>query len=158
MKSTKLEKGYFKFIWYEEVDEFDSVNDIRILNQTFMRGGEDFRVFYTYNPPKSITSWVNAESVIPKDTKFTHHSDYRDVPHDWLGDVFFVEANHLKKVNEAAYKNEYLGEVTGTGGEIFSNVKLEVIPDDVIKQYDNVRHGIDWGYAIDPFLLYQMSL
>ena len=58
VKSGKLRHGYVKFIWYEEADEF-SIEDIRTINQTFMRGGDSFRVFYTFNPPKSRKSWVH---------------------------------------------------------------------------------------------------
>src|SRR5690606_26220847 len=50
LKSSKLKKGYFKYIWYEELDEFFGMEEIRNINQTFMRGGEDFVVFYSYNP------------------------------------------------------------------------------------------------------------
>ncbi|MDK2811645.1 MAG: phage terminase large subunit, partial [Petroclostridium sp.] len=32
--------------------------EIRIINQSLMRGGQQFIVFYTYNPPNSIRNWV----------------------------------------------------------------------------------------------------
>ena len=63
--------------------------------------------------------------LIKDKNKIIHHSTYLDVPKIWLGEQFFIEAEHLRKVNESAYKHEYLGEVTGTGGAVFGNIILE---------------------------------
>jgi len=151
IKSTKLAQGYFRYIWYEETDEFNGMEDIRTINQSLMRGGEKFDVFYTYNPPKSVNSWVNAEASIDMPNRLVHHSDYTTVPVDWLGRQFIIEAEHLKKTKPEAYRHEYMGEVTGTGGEVFDNVTLRIITDAEIKEFDHIRRGIDWGYAVDPF-------
>ncbi|WP_082055768.1 phage terminase large subunit [Geobacillus kaustophilus] len=62
VKSSKLRRGYIKYVWYEEVDEF-LPEDIRTINQTFLRGGPKFVVFYSFNPPKSQRNWVNAEEL-----------------------------------------------------------------------------------------------
>ena len=152
IKSTKLRKGYFKFIWYEETDEFNGMEEIRNINQTLMRGGKEFVVFYTFNPPNRVNAWVNEEILIDRPDRKVHHSTYLTVPRDWLGEQFFIEAEHLKKVNEKAYRHEYLGEVTGTGGEVFTNVTIRKITDEEIKIFDRIKRGIDWGYAIDPFV------
>ena len=61
MKSIKVSKGYIKYIWYEEADEFEGMEKIRNINQSVMRGGKKFIVFYSFNPPKSSKSWVNEE-------------------------------------------------------------------------------------------------
>lgn len=151
LKSTKVSKGYIKYVWYEELDQFNGMEEIRSINQSFLRGGDDFVVLYTYNPPKSVQSWVNTESTIKRNDRLVHHSDYRDVPKEWLGEQFLIEAEHLKKVNPMAYEHEYLGEVTGTGGEIFSNVTIRKITGEEIKRFDRIKRGIDFGYAVDPF-------
>lgn len=151
IKSAKVSKGYFKFIWYEEVDEFSGMEEIRMINQSLMRGGKRFIVFYTYNPPKSVRNWVNQEVTIPRADRKVHHSNYLSVPRDWLGEQFLIEAEHLKKTNPTAYAHEYGGKVTGTGGEVFSNLKLRRISDEEIVSYYNIRRGIDFGYAIHPF-------
>ena len=62
LKSVKFQRGYAKYIWYEEADEFSGMAEIRSMNQSLMRGGEEFRVFYSYNPPKYARSWVNQEA------------------------------------------------------------------------------------------------
>lgn len=151
IKSAKVSKGYFKFIWYEEVDEFSGMEEIRMINQSLMRGGKKFIVFYTYNPPKSVRNWVNQEVTIARSDRKVHHSSYLTVPRDWLGEQFIIEAEHLKKTNPTAYAHEYGGKVTGTGGEVFSNVKLRPISDEEIATFDRIRRGNDWGYAVDPF-------
>lgn len=156
IKSTKVKKGYIKYIWYEELDEFFGPEEIRTINQSLMRGGEIFVVFYTYNPPKSSRSWVNQEAKIPKSGRKVHHSDYRSVPVKWLGKVFIAEAEHLAKTNEMAYRHEYLGEEVGTGLEVFTNVTLREITDEEIKVFDRIKQGLDFGYAVDPVAFEKM--
>jgi PBSX family phage terminase large subunit len=151
IKSIKFRHGYCKFIWYEEVDEFNGIEEIRMINQSLMRGGEKFFVFYSYNPPKSANSWVNAEVQLTREDRLVHHSTYLTVPREWLGEQFFIEAEHLKATKEDSYKHEYLGEVTGTGGEVFNNVKCRPITDEEIKSFSVIRRGMDFGYAVDPF-------
>lgn len=150
IKSMKFAKGYTKFIWYEELDEFTSMEEIRMINQSLMRGGPKFIVFYTYNPPKSANNWVNTEKKLTRPDRLVHHSTYLTVPEDWLGHQFMVEANHLKETKPNAYEHEYLGIETGTGGEIFDNVQIRKISDEEIEEFYNVHRGLDFGYAIDP--------
>lgn len=156
IKSTKVKKGYIKYIWYEELDEFFGPEEIRVINQSLMRGGDIFVVFYTYNPPKSSRSWVNQEAKIPKIGRRVHHSDYRSVPKKWLGKVFIADAEHLANTNEMAYRHEYLGEEIGTGLEVFTNVTLREITDEEIATFDKIKQGLDFGYAIDPVAFEKM--
>ena len=108
-------------------------------------------VSYTHlNPPKSVQSWMNTEVDIPRADRVVHHSAYLEVAKEWLGSQFLIEAEHLKKTKPEAYRHEYLGEVTGTGGEVFANVRIEAFTDEQIKRFDNIRQGNDWGYAVDP--------
>ena len=150
IKSIKLPHGYFKLGWYEELDEFDGMEEVRNINQSLMRGGEEFCFFYSYNPPKSVNNWVNAEASIARPDRLVHHSDYRTVPRQWLGEQFFREAEILRTTNEKAYRHEYLGEATGTGGAVFENVELREITDEEISRFDKLYSGLDWGYSIDP--------
>jgi len=149
VKSGKLRHGYVKYIWYEEADEF-TLEDIRTINQTFMRGGDSFRVFYTYNPPRSRKAWVHEYKNNPPAGWFVHHSTYLTVPREWLGEQFFIEAETLKQRNELAYRHEYLGEDVGTGGEVFKNLTIRRISDDEIKTFDRIKRGLDFGFAAHP--------
>jgi len=154
MKSINLGKGYIKYCWFEEVDQFAGMEEIRNIIQSLFRGEDKKRIsFFSFNPPKSARSWVNQEVKIPKKGKRVHHSDYRDVPREWLGERFLADAEHLREVNETAYRHEYLGEEVGTGLEIFTNVTLETLGD----IHENIRQGLDFGYAVDPVCFERMS-
>lgn len=152
MKGIKFSQGYAKVVWYEELDEFNGMNEIRNLNQSLLRGGNGYKVFYSYNPPSSVNSWVNEESLINREDRLVHHSSYLDVDKNWLGDQFIIEAEELKKNNETAYRHEYLGEITGTGGLVFSNITVRAITEVESSQWDKngYRRGLDFGFAIDP--------
>lgn len=151
LKSINIGKGYIKYAWFEELDQFGSMNEIRNILQSVFRGGDQKRaVFSSYNPPKSSRSWVNQEAKMPKPGKRVHHSTYLDVPKHWLGERFLADARHLKRTNELAYRHEYLGEETGTGLEVFTNVILETITDEQIARFDRIRQGLDFGYAAHP--------
>lgn len=151
LKSIKLAKGCAKYVWFEEVDQFGGIFELRNILQSVFRGTTKTQIaFYSYNPPKSARSWVNAESKTPKEGRVVHYSDYRTVPPEWLGETFLANAEHLKNTNEDAYKHEYLGEETGTGLEVFNNVTLRQITDKEISLFDYIYQGLDFGFAADP--------
>lgn len=158
IKSIKFKKGFCKYGWYEEWDEFFGMEEVRSINQSLLRGGYDYACFYSYNPPKMLTSWVNEEVLIPRTDRIVHTSTYLDVPKEWLGEEFIIEAETLKKHNELAYKNEYLGEATGTGGAVFNNITLREITDEEIKTFTYISDGIDFGFAVDPAVYTQNHL
>lgn len=149
-KSVKLRKGYFAYAWYEELDEFTGINEINMLNQSVLRGGDSFWVFYSFNPPKSLSAWVNYEAGIPRPDKVVSHSTYLDVPPSWLGPQFIIEAEAMKKQNADKYRHEYLGEAIGTGGNVFDNVEGMVMDKSVIDTFDRCLYGLDFGFAVDP--------
>lgn len=152
VKASKFRRGYAKYIWYEEVDEFNSMAEIRTINQSLGRGGPGITFLYSYNPPESNTNWVNLEVEQQgiRDEVMVHHSDYTSVPPEWLGEVFIQEAEHLKKVNKDKYDHEYMGLVTGTGAEVFKNITVRQISDEEIRSFDKIHRGMDHGYAGDP--------
>lgn len=150
-KSIKVSQGYIKYLWFEELDEFEGPEKIRSIQQSVVRGGEKFTVFYSYNPPKSQRSWVNDPVQWKRPDTIEHHSTYLSVPREWLGEQFIVDAEHLRDTKPELYKHEYLGEVTGTGAEVFTNLVNRRITDEEIRTFDRIRRGVDWGYAADPF-------
>ena len=157
MKSINLGRGYIKYAWFEEVDQFAGMDEIRNILQSLFRGENKKRiVFFSYNPPKSGRAWVNQEAKIPKPGRRVHHSIYLDVPPEWLGERFLADAEHLKNTNETAYRHEYLGEEVGTGLEVFTNVTLRPIPDEEIRRFDRIKQGLDFGFAADPVAFEKM--
>ena len=156
IKSIKLPFGYVGVVWYEELDQFAGMEEIRNLNQSLMRGGSKFWCFSSYNPPKSANNWVNEEMLLDEQDRLVHRSDYLSVNPDWLGPQFIYEADKLKAKNETAYRHEYLGEITGTGGAVFENVTEKRITDEEIQQFDRRRYGLDFGFAVDPLAFVSM--
>lgn len=150
-KSIKLTKGYFKYLWFEELAEFSGMEAVRTIKQSIMRGSDTAFTLYSYNPPRSAQSWVNDEGLKDIPTRLVHSSTYLDVPKEWLGEIFIKEAESLKESNPLAYRNEYLGEITGNGGSVFENVEVRDITDDEIKNMAYFYQGVDWGYFPDPF-------
>ncbi len=152
LKSTKVAKGYIRYIWYEELDEFSGQEEIDTINQSLMRGGDVFCCFYSFNPPREKNNWVNSMCSDPRADRFVHRSDYRTVPKIWLGPQFIAEAEYLRERNPSRYENEYLGIATGTGAEVFPNVVVREISDEEIASGERYCRGLDWGYGADPFV------
>lgn len=150
IKSIKPRVGFFQRIWFEELAEFSGMEEVRTVLQSVLRGGKDFTVFYSYNPPQVRQNWVNFEAEVQVENRLVHHSTYQDVPREWLGDIFFKEAELLKLNKPMAYEHEYLGVATGTGGTVFDNIETRTITDEEIQRFDKIRQGIDWGFSIDP--------
>lgn len=156
IKSVKLSTGYFKYIWFEERAEFDGPEEERTILQSLMRGGSEFFVFYSWNPPKSMNSWVNQDILEERPDTAVSHTDYRTVPREWLGEQFFIEAEHLQETKPKAYEHEYLGVATGTGGAVFENVTVRAITDDELAVFDRIKQGLDFGYGADPLAYIKM--
>ena len=152
-KSIKLTRGYFKYLWFEELTEFRGMEDIRSIKQSVLRGGERTVTFYSYNPPRSAQNWVNREVLLPRADRLVHKSTYLDVigeHREWLGESFISEAEAVRETNERAYRNEYLGEVTGSGGSVFENLTIREIGVDEISSFGMVYAGLDFGWFPDP--------
>lgn len=150
-KSIKIAKGYFKFLWFEELDEFSGEEEIRSVQQSVLRGGTKFVVFKSFNPPISKTNWANQHILISRKDALRHKSCYTEVPPEWLGKQFFEDAEFLKETNPRAYDHEYNGNAIGAGGEVFDNLLIEEIPEETIETFDHIYMGIDWGWFPDPF-------
>lgn len=149
-KSIKASKGYFKYLWFEELDEFSGIEEIRTVQQSVLRGGSKFVVFKTFNPPISRSNWANTYVNEPRADSFRHKSDYRSVPIEWLGQQFIDDAEHLKNTNPRAYEHEYLGIPVGLGTNIFDLLEIRTITDEEIQNYQSIYQGQDWGWWPDP--------
>ena len=151
IKSLKTPKDmYVGITWYEEFDQFAGMLEVRKINQSLIRGGDDYIQFYSYNTPPSKQHFVNIEKRIPKPSRLVNLSDYRSVPKKWLGQAFIDEAEFLKETNEKAYENEYLGVETGIGGNVFENLEIREITNEEIETYDYIYMGLDFGWYPDP--------
>lgn len=156
IKSLKSAEFPFALAWVEEMAEFKTEDEITTITNSLLRGeledGLFYKFFYSYNPPKRRQSWVNKkyESSFQPDNTFVHHSTYLDNP--FISKQFIEEAEAAKQRNEMRYRWEYLGEAIGSGVVPFSNLQIEKcsITDEMVASFDNIRNGLDYGYATDP--------
>ena len=150
VKSIKVPFGYIGAAHFEELDQFDGPEQIRNVEQSIFRGDTAI-CFKSFNPPSMARNWANKYVLEKKQGKLIHHSSYLTTPVEWLGPKFLADAEYLQQKNPTAYRHEYLGEVVGSGTEVFSNVRAETITDAQIRAFDRVYNGLDWGYYPDPF-------
>lgn len=150
LKSIKPARGVFRYVWFEEFSELPGPNFLRNVMQSVQRGGDNFTVFRSFNPPISQNNWANIFIAEPDERAITLLTNYTMIPTAWLGDSFIYEAERLREINPTAYRHEYLGEPTGTGGEVFPNVEVREITDAEIINMGYVYQGLDFGFAADP--------
>lgn len=151
LKSYKPRQGSFRYVWFEELTNFNGINEVNNIIQTMARGEGEHCVIMTYNPPMSTSNWCNEEfdapcgKVLGFDSntyteriefelngemhsikQIVHHSTYLDVIEsghsNWLGLTFIAQAEQAKKNNPTYYRWAYLGEVVGTDANVFSNI------------------------------------
>lgn len=156
VKSIKVPFGYIGIDWFEELDQFDGPEQIRNVEQSTLRGGAFSFTFKSFNPPAMARNWANKYVQEAKQGKLVHHSSYLTTPVEWLGPRFIADAEHLKATNPTGYRHEYLGEVVGSGTEVFQNLDVRAITADEIKQFDRVTSGVDWGWYPDPWAFNRM--
>lgn len=154
IKSIKKSKFPIARLWIEEEAEFKTEDEVQTIIDSIVRAELDvdlfYSIFHSYNPPKRKQHWLNKKyntQFVPKNT-FVHHSDYRDNP--FLSQAALNDIEHTRLTNPQKYKWNYLGEPTGGGVVPFENLVFRKITDDEVRTFDNIRQGLDWGYAADP--------
>ena len=154
IKSLKDSRFPFAIAWVEELAEFRTEEEVTTITNSLLRGeldeGLQYKFFFTYNPPKRKQSWVNKKygTQFVSGNTFVHHSTYLDNP--FIAKEFIKEAEETKKKNEIKYRWEYMGEAIGSGITPFNNLEFREITDEEAANFDNIRNGLDFGYATDP--------
>ena len=154
IKSLKDSRFPFAVAWVEELAEFRTEEEVTTITNSLLRGeldeGLQYKFFFTYNPPKRKQSWVNKKygTQFVSGNTFVHHSTYLDNP--FISKEFIKEAEETKKKNEIKYRWEYMGEAIGSGITPFNNLQFREITDEEAANFDNIRNGLDFGYATDP--------
>jgi PBSX family phage terminase large subunit len=146
LKSFKMSNFPITDIWFEEVDEHRTENDVNVIEDSIVRGtlpdGLKFTVWYSYNPPKRRTNWTNLKFDISSKTLFVHKSDYTMNP--WAGPDVHAKAEEKRKHNEMFYRWYWLGEPVGGALRPFNNV---VIKEFNIDKLTNISQGLDFGWT-----------
>lgn len=148
LKSYNVTFGYVKMLLHEEADEMAGVAQMDNIEDTFLRSDTPALDVKIFNPPQSANNFMNAYVEEKRNDPSTYiaHSYYYNVPQKWLGKRFFERAEWFKQYKPRYYQNNYLGEVTGTGGVIFDNVETRKLTDEFIQELPYFYYGLDFGY------------
>lgn len=148
LKSYNVTFGYVKMLLHEEADEMAGVAQMDNIEDTFLRSDTPALDVKIFNPPQSANNFMNTyvEEKRNDPSTFIAHSYYYNVPQKWLGKRFFERAAWFKQHKPRYYQNNYLGEVTGTGGVIFDNVETRKLTDEFIQELPYFNYGLDFGY------------
>lgn len=154
IKSAKIAKGYVMALWFEEAAEFAGVEDIDIVEDTFIRQeieGKEVKVYFSYNPPRNPYSWINEwlESKVGDDDYFIHHSTYLDDKKGFLSEQMIRKIEKYKENDEDYWRWMYAGEVIGLGDMVYNMDhfhEIEELPkdDDIVL----IDIAIDTGHQV----------
>ena len=156
LKSMIIAHGYVRYLWFEELAEFDSWQEVDMVRASFTRKqlppGAHVVTYYSYNPPKNPYEWIN-EWVTQREGMsnwYVDHSTYEDVTlPNILSQDYIDEINTVKQNNYDYYRWMYLGEVIGLGTNIYNMDNFQAIDklptDDYIT---NVYYSVDTGHEV----------
>lgn len=155
IKSIKLRRGYWRYLWIEEADLLRGMAEVRSVRQTVSRSSVPVVRMYTFNPPRTRDAWANDEVARVRAEgapgECVVDSCYTDAPVEWLGEQFIADAEALKAADPESYRHEYLGEAVGYGSEVFDRVEIRDLTDEEWAAATMRVYGVDWGFSQDPY-------
>lgn len=142
-----------KLVIVDELTEFfddgDGEDELANIEATFVRGNQGgFQMIYLYNPPKNPNAPINqwCKKMEQRPDCIHIHTDYRDVPVDWLGQDLIDSAEMMKQTDEKMYRWTWLGDTIGVDDLIYYmyGPKNRCRPD-ADTQYRLIGIGVDYG-------------
>lgn len=145
-----------KLVIIDEATEFfdkgEGEDELTNIEATFVRGNnEDFTMQYLYNPPRNPKAPINQwrDKMIKRPDVLAIHSDYRDVPEEWLGKKLLESAQMQKEADEKMYRWLWLGEAVGIDEVIYymfdEKKHVKEATEEQIKNIAIIGVGIDYG-------------
>lgn len=115
-----------KLVILDELTEFfedgEGEDELANIEATFVRGNEGgFQMIYLYNPPKNPNAQINqwCKKMEKRSDTIHIHTDYRDVPEEWLGRDLIKSAEAMKEADPKMYRWTWLGESVGVDELIY---------------------------------------
>lgn len=109
LKSFKPRSGTggFRIVWFEELTDFFSLNEVNNVVNTMARGEGRHTVIMSYNPPRSKSNWVNEEYDAPCGKALGHDSN------KYIEEYDISYSNHMgekvyRKVRQLVHHSTYL--------------------------------------------------
>lgn len=142
-----------KLVVIDEATEFfddgEGEDELSNIEATFVRGNTGgFQMIYLYNPPKNPNAAINqwCKKMEKRDDCIHIHTDYRDVPVEWLGQDLIDSAEAMKKADPKMYRWVWLGQAVGVDELIYYmfGEKNREKPEKG-RRYDTAYIGGDYG-------------
>lgn len=142
-----------KLVIIDEATEFfddgDGEDELSNIEATFVRGNSSgFQMIYLYNPPKNPNAPINqwCKKMEQRSDCIHIHTDYRDVPIDWLGMDLIRSAEAMKVADPKMYRWLWLGEPVGVDEIIYYmfSERHRQKPD-ADRIYERIYIGGDYG-------------
>lgn len=145
-----------KLVVLDELTEFfddgEGEDELTNIEATFVRGNKGgFQMIYLYNPPKNPNAPINlwCKKMEKREDCIHIHTDYRDVPVDWLGPDLIASAEMMKKADPKMYRWVWLGEAIGVDELIYymfsDRHRQKPDPD---RRYDRIYIGGICGFRV----------
>ena len=142
-----------KLVILDELTEFfedgEGEDELQNIEATFIRGNSSgFQMIYLYNPPKNpnaeIVKWC--EKMEKRPDCIHIHTDYRDVPEEWLGRDLIETAEMMLALDEKQYRWVWLGQSTGVDELVYYmfSDKHKYRPEEG-RKYNIIGIGGDYG-------------
>lgn len=141
-----------KLVILDELTEFfedgEGEDELQNIEATFIRGNTSgFQMVYLYNPPKNpnapVNQWCRKMEMRPDCVHI--HTDYRDVPQEWLGRDLVESAELMKALDEKQYNWVWLGISTGIDDLIYYMFSEEHRKEPEQTHFRMIGIGVDYG-------------
>ena len=148
-----------KLVVLDELTEFfddgEGEDELQNIEATFIRGNQSgFQMIYLFNPPKNpnapIMEWLAKMEQRPDCIHI--HTDYRDVPPEWLGPDLIESADALREIDPKQYEWVWLGKCIGIEDVIYYMFDPEKhlyrfadYPEDAKRRIGEIGIGVDYG-------------
>ena len=141
-----------KLVIVDELTEFfedgEGEDELQNIEATFIRGNESgFQMIYLFNPPKNpnapVMKWL--EKMKKRPDCIHIHTDYRDVPVEWLGKDLVESARMMETIDEKQYRWVWLGQCIGVDEVIYYMFNDRHVSEPEAVKYDLIGIGVDYG-------------
>ena len=141
-----------KLVILDELTEFfddgEGEEELANIEATFIRGNSGgFQMIYLYNPPKNPNAAVNVwcKKMEQRPDCIHIHTDYRDVPAEWLGQDLINSARMMEQVDPRMYRWIWLGEAIGVDDLIYYMYGQKNRYKSEGERYRLIGIGVDYG-------------
>lgn len=141
-----------KLVVLDELTEFfddgDGEDELANIEATFVRGNRTgFQMLYLYNPPKNPNAPINlwCKKMEQRDDCIHIHTDYRDVPIEWIGPELVASAETMKELDLKMYRWIWLGESIGVDDLIYYMFGPKNTKKPDRNKYQIIGIGVDYG-------------